>query len=73
MALQQDEQGLINQRQTILNEALIRSCVDPPGVGHLEDADLSDDLTTAREFDRGMTGPPMYLNVDFIAGDGRLA
>ena len=50
-----------------LNEALIRSCVDPPGVGHLEDADLADDLTTAREFDRGMTGPPMYLNVDFIA------
>ena len=50
-----------------LNEALIRSCVDPPGVGHLEDADLTDDLTTAREFDRGMTGPPMYLNVDFIA------
>ena len=44
-----------------LNEALIRSCVDPPGVGHLEDADLADDLTTAREFDRGMTGPPMYL------------
>jgi ATP-binding cassette subfamily B protein len=50
-----------------LNEALIRSCVTPPGVGHLEDADLADDLTTAREFDRGMTGPPMYLNVDFIA------
>jgi ATP-binding cassette, subfamily B, bacterial len=50
-----------------LNEALIRSCLDPPGVGHLEDADLADDLTTAREFDRGMTGPPMYLNVDFIA------
>jgi ATP-binding cassette subfamily B protein len=50
-----------------LNEALIRSCVDPPGVGHLEDADLADDLTTAREFDRGMTGPPMYLDVDFIA------
>jgi ATP-binding cassette, subfamily B, bacterial len=50
-----------------LNEALIRSCVSPPGIGHLEDADLADDLTTAREFDRGMTGPPMYLNVDFIA------
>ncbi len=50
-----------------LNERLINSCVDPPGIGHLEDPELADDLTTSREFDRGMTGPPMYLNLDFIA------
>ena len=50
-----------------LNEGLINSCVDPPGIGHLEDPELADDLTTSREFDRGMTGPPMYLNLDFIA------
>ncbi len=40
----------------------------PKGIGHLEDPELAADLTTAREFDRGMTGPPMYINMDFIAG-----
>jgi ATP-binding cassette, subfamily B, bacterial len=59
--------NLGNKVSTWLNEELIRACVQPPGVGHLEDPDLAEDLTTAREFDRGMTGPPMYLNVDFIA------
>ena len=59
--------NLGSQMSAWLNEKLIRSCVDPPGIGHLEDAGLTDDLTTAREFDRGMTGPPMFLNVDFIA------
>ena len=59
--------NLGNRLSALLNETLIRACVEPPGIGHLEDPDLTDDLTTAREFDRGMTGPPMYLNVDFIA------
>jgi ATP-binding cassette subfamily C protein len=51
-----------------LNDALAKACVGPPGIGHLEDPELSEDLTVAREFDRGQTGPPMYLNVDFVAG-----
>jgi ABC-type multidrug transport system fused ATPase/permease subunit len=51
-----------------LNDALTEACVGPPGIGHLEDPDLSEDLTVAREFDRGQTGPPMYMNVDFVAG-----
>ena len=59
--------NLGNKVSLWLNEALIRACVQPPGIGHLEDPDLAEDLTTAREFDQGMTGPPMYLNVDFIA------
>ena len=59
--------NLGNRLSALLNERLIRACVEPPGIGHLEDPDLTDDLTTAREFDRGMTGPPMYLNVEFIA------
>jgi ATP-binding cassette, subfamily B, bacterial len=59
--------NLGNKVSAWLNEALIRGCVEPPGIGHLEDPDLAEDLTTAREFDRGMTGPPMYLNLDFIA------
>lgn len=51
-----------------LNDELAGACVDPPGIGHLEDPGLAEDLEVAREFDRGQTGPPMYLNVDFIAG-----
>jgi ATP-binding cassette, subfamily B, bacterial len=50
-----------------LYDRLTDACATPPGMGHLEDPELTNDLTVAREFDFGMTGPPMYLNVDFIA------
>jgi ATP-binding cassette, subfamily B, bacterial len=50
-----------------LNESLISSCVVPPGVGHLEDPALRDDLIVARDFDRGQTAPPMSLNVQFVS------
>jgi ABC-type multidrug transport system fused ATPase/permease subunit len=51
-----------------LHDRLAEACVRPPGMGHLEDPKLTGDLMVAREFDRGMTGPPMHLNMDFIAG-----
>jgi ATP-binding cassette, subfamily B, bacterial len=51
-----------------LYDRLTEACVGPPGMGHLEDPTLTSDLTVAREFDRGMTGPPMHMNMDFIAG-----
>ena len=51
-----------------LNDRLTEACVRPPGMGHLEDPKLTGDLTVAREFDFGMTGPPMHMNMDFIAG-----
>jgi ABC-type multidrug transport system fused ATPase/permease subunit len=51
-----------------LYDRLTEACVRPPGTGHLEDPKLTGDLTVAREFDRGMTGPPMFINMDFIAG-----
>jgi ABC-type multidrug transport system fused ATPase/permease subunit len=35
---------------------------------HLEDPALTSDLTVAREFDLGMTGPPLNVSIDFIAG-----
>ncbi|HET8648109.1 MAG TPA: ABC transporter ATP-binding protein, partial [Vicinamibacteria bacterium] len=50
-----------------LYDRLTEACVRPPGMGHLEDARLTSDLTVAREFDLGMTGPPMHINMDFIA------
>ncbi len=51
-----------------LYDRLTDACVDPPGMGHLEDPKLTSDLTAAREFDFGMSGPPLSMSMDFIAG-----
>jgi len=37
-------------------------------MGHLEDPTLTSDLTVARDFDLGMTGPPLSISMDFTAG-----
>jgi ABC-type multidrug transport system fused ATPase/permease subunit len=50
-----------------LYDRLTEACVRPPGVGHLEDAALTSDLTVARDIDLGMTGPPLAISLDFIA------
>jgi ATP-binding cassette, subfamily B, bacterial len=50
-----------------LYDRLTEASVRPPGLGHLEDPALTGDLTVARDFDLGMTGPPMNYNMDFIA------
>jgi ABC-type multidrug transport system fused ATPase/permease subunit len=50
-----------------LYDRLTDACVRPPGVGHLEDPQLTGDLTVARDFDLGMTAPPLYISMDFIA------
>jgi len=51
-----------------LYDRLTAACVLPPGMGHLEDPTLTADLTVARDFDLGMTGPPLAYALDFIAG-----
>jgi ABC-type multidrug transport system fused ATPase/permease subunit len=51
-----------------LYDQLTWACVRPPGMGHLEDPKLTGDLTVARDFDLGMTGPPLSISLDFIAG-----
>ncbi len=51
-----------------LYDRLTEACVRPPGMGHLEDEKLATDLTVARDFDLGMTGPPLAISMDFIAG-----
>ncbi len=51
-----------------LYDRLTEACVRPPGMGHLEDPKLTSDLTVARDFDLGMTGPPLNISMDFIAG-----
>ena len=49
-----------------LYDRLTEACVRPPGMGHLEDPKLTSDLTVARDFDLGMTGPPLAISMDFI-------
>ncbi|HET9947976.1 MAG TPA: ABC transporter ATP-binding protein [Longimicrobiales bacterium] len=51
-----------------LYDELTFACATPPGVAHLEDPTLTTDLTRARDFDLGITGPPMRYSMDFIAG-----
>ena len=50
-----------------LYDQLTAACVSPPGIGHLEDPGLAADLQVARDFDRGMTAPPLSVSMDFIA------
>ena len=51
-----------------LYDRLTMACVRPQGMGHLEDPSLIGDLMVARDFDLGMTGPPLSYSMDFIAG-----
>src|SRR5437773_4992301 len=51
-----------------LYDRLTEACVHPPGMAHLEDPELATELTVARDFDLGMTGPPLSISMDFIAG-----
>jgi len=51
-----------------LYDQLTTACVRPPGMGHLENPKLTSDLTMARNFDLGISGPPLFISMDFIAG-----
>jgi len=51
-----------------LYDELTGACAAVPGIGHLEDPELAADLQVARDFDRGMTAPPLSVSMDFIAG-----
>jgi ATP-binding cassette, subfamily B, bacterial len=50
-----------------LYDELTTACVRPPGLGHLEDPRLTTDLTMARDFDLGISGPPLSISMGFIA------
>lgn len=51
----------------LLYDRLSETCVRPEGMGHLENADLTHDLALARDFDLGISGPPLSISMDFIA------
>jgi ATP-binding cassette, subfamily B, bacterial len=50
-----------------LYDRLCLACVRPSGMGHLEDPRLTSDFSMARDFDMGITGPPIWISMDFIA------
>ncbi|MEO8540851.1 MAG: ABC transporter ATP-binding protein [bacterium] len=59
--------NLGDKTAALLYDRLTAACTEPPGMGHLEDPSLTADLTLARDFDLGMTGPPLNIAMDFIA------
>jgi len=61
--------NLGDRTAALLYDELTAACVAVPGIGHLEDPELAADLQVARDFDRGMTGPPLSISMDFIAGE----
>jgi ATP-binding cassette subfamily B protein len=50
-----------------MNDRLLVATVTPPGMGHLESPELADDLTMARDFETGYSGPPLVIAMDFIS------
>jgi ATP-binding cassette, subfamily B, bacterial len=60
--------NLGDQTAAWLYDELTEACVAVPGIGHLEDPELAADLQVARDFDLGMTAPPLSISLDFIAG-----
>lgn len=51
-----------------LNSRLLRGCVDPPGLAHLEDPALADEIAKARDFEAGVLGPPLEVAMPEVAG-----
>ena len=60
--------NLGDRTAAFLYDRLTGACVRPAGMGHLENPALTADMTAARDFDLGMTGPPLSYSMDFIAG-----
>jgi ATP-binding cassette, subfamily B, bacterial len=49
-----------------LHDRLLDACLEPPGIAHLERPDLADQLSMARDFDLGITGPPLTRSMSSI-------
>jgi ABC-type multidrug transport system fused ATPase/permease subunit len=51
-----------------LHNALLNACVGPAGLGHLENPEVADELSSAREFDLGLTGPNLLVSLPNVGG-----
>jgi ATP-binding cassette, subfamily B, bacterial len=50
-----------------LHEQLLRAAIEPDGIAHLEEPAVADDFTLARDFDLGITAPPVRVCMPFVA------
>ena len=51
-----------------LQDRLITAATGPAGIAHLESRALTGELAVARDFDLGISGPPLALSMGMIAG-----
>jgi ABC-type multidrug transport system fused ATPase/permease subunit len=51
-----------------LHDRLLDACVAPEGLAHFENPELADRLAAARDFDAGITGPPITICMPNIGG-----
>jgi ATP-binding cassette, subfamily B, bacterial len=50
-----------------LHQRLLRAAIQPPGIAHLEEPEVADDFGLARDFDLGITAPPVRVCMPFVA------
>jgi ATP-binding cassette, subfamily B, bacterial len=50
-----------------LHRRLLLAGLEPAGIAHLEEPELADDFTLARDFDLGITAPPVRVCMPFVA------
>jgi ATP-binding cassette subfamily B protein len=51
-----------------LHDKLTQATTRPTGLAHLESRELTDRLTMARDFDLGISGPPMSISIGLVSG-----
>lgn len=60
-------QNLGSRMAAYLYDRLTVACTEPQGMAHLENPEMNNDLAMARDFDLGISGPPLFVSMDFIA------
>ncbi len=59
--------NLAQKTITHLHDLLLEASLSPAGIAHLEKPEINDLLTQARDFDLGITGPPLSASLPRIA------
>jgi ABC-type transport system involved in Fe-S cluster assembly fused permease/ATPase subunit/type IV secretory pathway TrbD component len=59
--------NLAQKTITYLHDQLLEASLAPAGIAHLERPEINDLLAQARDFDKGITGPPLSASLPRIA------
>ena len=59
--------NLAQKTITYLHDLLLAASLSPAGIAHLERPEINDLLAQARDFDKGITGPPLSASLPRIA------